>query len=113
MPNGIAVDWNRDGLLNLVNAADTVLNQRRASNRVPVADAGLDMTFGSYEQFERDPDMLYTGLSSDPDLHRLSYEWRDDTGAVFGSSETAEFSPRPPGTYTVTLVTRDGRGGEE
>ncbi len=113
VPNGIAVDWNRDGLLDLVNAAETILNERRASNRVPVANAGPDRSYIYHEQFVQDDGLLYAGLSSDPDLHRLSYEWRDHTGAVIGSSEVAVFAPRPPGTYIVTLVARDGRGGED
>jgi hypothetical protein len=107
--NGLAVDWNRDGLLDIVSGAYIILNERRAVNRPPIANAGPDKTYRYHEQF-RDDEWCERGTSStDPDLHLLSFEWRDDTGTVFGCS----FPEKAPGTYTFTVTVRDGRGGQD
>ena len=42
---GLAHDWNRDGLLDIVGGYEILLNERRAVNRAPVADAGPDRTY--------------------------------------------------------------------
>ena len=41
----IALDWNRDGLLDLVAGGQALLNERRDVNRPPVANAGPDATY--------------------------------------------------------------------
>jgi hypothetical protein len=106
------IDFNRDGLLDAVTAAEVTLNERRRENRPPTANAGADRTFTYRDQFMQDDGSLYGGASRDADLHRLSYEWRDETGAIFGYGAWASFPPKNPGTYTFTLTVRDGRGGE-
>jgi len=113
LPGGIAVDFDRDGLLDAVTISDAILNVRGGQNHPPVANAGEDRTFVYDEQFSQDDGSLFGGESTDPDLHRLTYEWCDDTGAVFSRSATASFPPKPPGTYTFTLTVRDGRGGDD
>jgi hypothetical protein len=107
-PNGFAYDWNRDGLLDIVYGGQIFLNERRAVNRPPVANAGPDRSYLYHEQFQDDEWCERTTLSSDPDLHALSIEWRDETGTPF----TCSFPPHAPGTYTFTLTVRDGRGGQ-
>jgi len=111
---GFAFDWNRDGLLDIVDAREVILNERRAVNRPPVANAGPDRTFLYHEQFEQrdDGSSLFGNQSYDPDLQRLSFEWRDETGMVIGTNESATFPPKAPGAYTFTLTVRDGRGGQ-
>jgi hypothetical protein len=109
---GFGFDWNRDGLLDIVSGGNVLLNERRAVNRPPVANAGPDLTLRYAQQWEQDDGVLAGGQSADPDLHRLSYEWRDETGSVFSTSEVAAFPPRPPGSYTFALTVRDGRGGQ-
>ncbi len=113
VPGGLAIDFNHDGLLDAVTIVETILNVRGAHNHEPVARAGEDRTFIYDAQFSQDDGSLFGGESTDPDLHRLTYEWRDDTGAVFAQSAWATFPPKPPGTYTFTLTVRDGRGGED
>jgi hypothetical protein len=107
-PNGFAYDWNRDGLLDIVYGGQIFLNERRAVNRPPVANAGPDVSYLYHQQFQDDEWCERTGASSDPDLHALSYDWRDETGTPF----TCSIPPHAPGTYTFTLTVRDGRGGQ-
>ena len=109
---GISIDWNRDGLLDIVTGGTVLLNERRAVNRPPVANAGPDLTLRYAQQWEQDDGVLFGGQSADPDLHRLSYEWRDAAGTMLSSSEVARFPPRAPGSYTFTLTVRDGRAGQ-
>jgi hypothetical protein len=114
-PNAKAIDWNRDGLLDFVNSSQQNLNERRAANRPPVANAGPDRTVRYGEQFGFIGEQLLNGSQSfDPDLHALDYVWRDHTGALVGGSELGIFEPRPPGgPFVFTLTVRDGRGGED
>jgi hypothetical protein len=111
---GLAIDWNGDGLLDIIGGGQVFFNERRAQNRPPLANAGADRTFLYHEQYDQDADEgpLWGGQSTDPDLHGLSYEWRDETGMVFGASAQVTFPPKPLGTYTFTLTVRDGRGGQ-
>ncbi len=108
-PHGVAYDWNRDGLLDIVHGGGIHLNERRAVNRPPVANAGPDRSYLYHQQFQDDEWCERTTASSDPDLHALATEWRDEAGTRFGCS----FPPKAPGTYTFTLTVRDFRGGED
>jgi hypothetical protein len=110
---GFAGDWDRDGLTDIVTSGGAFINERRTVNRSPVANAGRDMTFRYFEQFHQEDGTLSAADSFDPDLHRLSYEWRDENGTLFGQDFWAVFPPKRPGTYTFTLTVRDGRGGED
>jgi hypothetical protein len=108
----IALDWNRDGLLDLVGGGQAIVNERRDVNRAPVADAGPDRTYTYREHLDAS---LYAGGSYDPDLHRLTYDWRDAAGTPVPVDEDEVFGffpPRTPGTHVFTLTVRDGRGGE-
>src|SRR4029453_7111072 len=86
VPNGLAYDWNRDGLLDIVNGGHVYLNERRAVNRPPVADAGPDRSYLKHQQCQDDEWCERTTLSTDPDLHALTTEWRDEAGTRFGCS---------------------------
>jgi hypothetical protein len=108
-----ALDWNRDGLLDLVAGGQALVNERRNVNRPPVANAGPDATYSYREHLSA---TLYAGGSSDPDLHRLTYDWRDASGMPVPVDEDEVygfFPPRAPGTHVFTLTVRDGRGGED
>ena len=66
---GFAFDWNRDGLLDIANGDEVIVNERRAVNRPPVAHAGPDRTFLYHEQFDQDEEgAIFGNQSFDPDL---------------------------------------------
>jgi hypothetical protein len=105
---GLAFDWNRDGLLDIVESGRILLNERRAVNRPPVAEAGPDRSY-TFDEHIWDDEWCERGTPSvDADLHRVSFQWRDETGTPFGCT----MPPHAPGTYTFTVTVRDGRGGE-
>jgi hypothetical protein len=62
------------------------------------------------------PPALHSDTSSDADLHALDVEWQDANGRTlaFGPYrlEFERASPLAPGRHELTLVARDGRGGE-
>ncbi len=89
-----------------------IVNERRDVNRPPVADAGPDRTYTYKEHLSAN---VSAGGSYDPDLHRLSYDWRDASGMPVQIDEDriyGYFPPRSPGTHVFTLTVSDGRGGE-
>ena len=105
---GLALDWNRDGLLDVVAPGRILLNERRSVNRPPVAEAGPDRSY-TFDEHIWDDEWCERGTASvDADLHRVSYQWRDETGTPFGCT----MPPHAPGTYTFTVTVQDGRGGE-
>jgi hypothetical protein len=107
----LSFDWNRDGLLDFLVSGALFLNERRAVNRPPVADAGPDLTVPYHRQWGVDW-LLTARASTDPDMHRLAFEWFEPaTGATYYGQDL-ELRPRPPGTYTFQVTARDLRGGE-
>ena len=77
-----AADMDLDGDLDLVatnsRSVEILNNQRTAANQIPVADAGGNRTWSYTYQFEAGEFALSGADSSDPDMHLLSYEWRED-----------------------------------
>ncbi len=112
--SGQAADLDSDGDLDLVtsdyNGLHTLANERIRPNQLPIADAGDDWTFSYDYQFDAEEYYLYGGDSSDPDMHRLTYEWREN-GKLLGYGRA--FTPRrvTTGTHTYELTVRDERGG--
>jgi hypothetical protein len=52
--------------------------------------------------------------ASDPDGDELSYEWTVDGGEVYGMGAAVNWTaPEAPGAYNVTVVVKDGYGGED
>lgn len=50
--------------------------------------------------------------ASDPESDNLSYQWTCSGGFVEGSSDTATWTaPSNPGSYKVTVIVIDGKGG--
>jgi hypothetical protein len=55
-----------------------------------------------------------TCTASDPDGDVLSYEWTTDGGKISGTGAAVNWTaPRAIGTYNVTVVVKDGHGGED
>jgi hypothetical protein len=75
-----------------------------------VAVAGPDYTITYAAQFEVE-DCGGRGPSFDPNLDRLTFEWLDQNGRIVDTGEVL-CTTLPGGTHTLTLVVRDGHGGE-
>jgi hypothetical protein len=53
-----------------------------------------------------------TCIASDPDGDNLTYTWTADNGTIKGTGPTITWtSPGRDGTYNITLIVSDGRGG--
>jgi hypothetical protein len=106
------LDVNGDGVPDLLfTSADWLVvlaGERNETNRPPVVSAGPDIT-ANYASLTDDFTLDARGF--DPDLHELTYEWRNAAGDVVGS--TWDFWPGllTPGTYEFTVTAYDGRGG--
>jgi hypothetical protein len=115
--SGLAVaDVNRDGVPDIVlDGSQTVLlGQRNQVNRPPIADAGPDVTLTYRETFNDDEENSYylsAWRSADPDLHSLTFEWRDESGNLLSDYNALPVPHFRPGTYVITLRVSDGRGG--
>ncbi|OQY27547.1 MAG: hypothetical protein B6244_10220 [Candidatus Cloacimonetes bacterium 4572_55] len=73
-------------------------------NQPPVANAGPDQLTGRLT-------VVFDGLESkDPDGDQLTYIWDFGDGSAPRMGATPVHSYRQPGTYTVTLTTRDHSG---
>ena len=111
------LDFNGDGLPDIVitsnmGASDVLLNQRRDTNLSPTVDAERDWTFGYRQQFGEEAIEL-VAQGSDPDVHRLTYRWTDETGRVLsnGRNSYVDLPVFDPGAHTLTVEVTDGRGG--
>ena len=114
--DAVPVDYDRDGRMDivLVNYWHTLVLFSRAArgpNLAPVAVAGPDYTRGYANQFDDECDGG-RGPSFDPNLDALTFEWLDQNGRIVSTEETMCPGILNPGTYTFTLVVRDGHGGE-
>ncbi len=69
---------------------------------------------------EAEKNYLYTAescmiraVASDPDGDELSYQWTTTSGDIYVQSASAIWTaPDTEGTYTITVMVTDGRGGE-
>jgi hypothetical protein len=109
------VDFTRDGLLDIVMpvadaAFDVIVNRRNSVNHAPTVTAGPDQTFEYADQFGDLPPTI-VAVGTDADIHELSYEWRDESGAIVVLGRWLNIEGRSHGTYTFTVTVRDGRGG--
>ncbi len=109
-------DVTADGLPDVlyadtIGSATVLVSQRNNTNRPPTVSAGDNLTISYQAQFQEEG-YRHTAQASDPDLHGLTYEWRDQNGALMSTSPFVPvFSPfRQPGTYRLTVTVFDGRG---
>ena len=112
------VDFNRDGLPDIVfgtsqGEVGVLANQRNGVNRPPAVTAGPDITIAYEQQIygESAPYPLVQAVGADPDLHALTFEWRDQAGAVVSTERGLNVWGKLPGAYRYTLKVADGRGG--
>jgi hypothetical protein len=115
VPDPRIVDFNRDGVPDIVAAhqlgtAQILANRGDDVNHPPIVDAGRDRTVRYGAQFG-DGEIELTAAGSDPDLHKLTYEWRDEAGTVFSSGDgDAEPPAMLPGTHRLFVTASDNRG---
>lgn len=113
--HGQAADMDSDGDLDLVVSdsyrLDILDNKRTTVNHRPIANAGVDGTWSYAYQFDAEEFYLDPSGSSDADMHRLTYEWREN-GKVLGYGVTFWPGRLLPGVHTYELIVRDERGGE-
>ena len=113
--SGQAADMDSDGDLDLVVSdyygLNMLVNHRMRANQAPIANAGFDGTWSYAYQFDAEEFYLDATGSSDPDMHRLTYEWREN-GKVLGYGRNLWPGYLMPGTHTYELTVRDERGGE-
>jgi len=77
-------------------------------NRPPVANAGSDQTLECAGRVGT-PVTLDGSASSDPDGDPLTFEWKDATGSVVGTTALVHLN-LPLGTHTFTLTVTDPGG---
>jgi hypothetical protein len=111
--SGAAADTDGDSDLDLVISEYyglTVLtNERLRANQLPIANAGFDVTSSYAYQFDAQEFYLDGTASSDPDMHRLTYEWREN-GRILGYGRYLWPGRLTPGTHTYELTVYDERG---
>jgi hypothetical protein len=108
------VDYNGDGLPDLLfnegGGLVVMLNERGGANRPPSVSAGPDRTVSYPTVNGWDDDFEIFAVGSDPDLHELRYEWRNDDGILVSTSPRFVPSNLPDGSYRFTVTAFDGRG---
>ena len=82
----VLVDFNGDGLLDVMNDEHVARNVRDDVNDPPVLTPLEDLTLPYRVQFGEEDYELWAA-ASDPDLHRIRFEWRTDAGGVFSTEE--------------------------
>jgi hypothetical protein len=109
------VDYNSDGLPDVITpgvygAVTVKLNQRTGTNTIPTVNAGWDYTFSYEEQFVRQ-EFTVDAFGTDPDLHRLTYQWTDAQGRVLSNEWWAYPGVLNVGRHEFFVTVWDGRGG--
>jgi hypothetical protein len=85
--------------------AITVRTNKSPTINSLVADADWTTPSGSIQ---------VTCTASDPDGDELSYEWTTDGGDISGGGVTVNWTaPQGVGAYNITVVVKDGYGGED
>jgi predicted secreted protein len=117
---GATVNWTAPGSSGSYNVTVTVTDSSGVAvtncltipvryNRSPnitslIANAAWTTPSGS---------LHVTCNATDPDGDNLSYEWTATGGKISGTGEAANWTaPKAVGAYTVTVVVKDGYGGE-
>lgn len=116
-PNPRIVDFDGDGLLDVVAPADQgsvelILNQRGDDNTAPTVDLGQDFTIQYRYQFS-DGELEFWARTTDPDLHKPTFRWRMPDGTVRDSGTSPFMGPThmDPGRHEFFVDVSDGRGG--
>lgn len=115
-PHPRIVDFNGDGLLDIVSAeqvsnVQVILNRRGDTNHPPTVTLGPDMTYEYTGQFSEERSEFFA-RGTDPDMHKLTFRWTYPDGHVVDTG-TFPFLTVPvmnPGRYEFMVEASDGRG---
>jgi len=88
-------------------AIDEYLGPPPPENQDPHAECD-----GPYSGYVGETIYFYSTGSSDPDGDKLTYKWKFGDGSTATGSSPGHVY-KSPGTYTVTLIVEDGRGGKD
>ncbi len=112
------IDFTKDGLPDILfglsqGEVGVLVNRRTDVNRPPAVTAGADVTIPYIQQIYGDgpPFPFVQAIGRDPDLHALSFQWRDATGAIVSTGRALNIWRMLPGAYRYELTVTDGRGG--
>ena len=108
-------DFTRDGLPDVVipdvgSAFQVIANERNSVNHDPTVNAGPDQTF-TWTQLRDDFGPEVVAIGDDPDVHKLTYEWSNESGTVIGRDRFLSIQNLAHGSYVFTITAFDGRGG--
>jgi hypothetical protein len=111
-------DLTGDGLPEIVyitalGKIEAMVNERNSTNHAPSVSAGPNRTlnYQNADGFDGDrPCFNLVATGTDPDLHRLSYEWRNSAGTLVEQAAVYQLCA-VPGVYTFSVRVADGRGG--
>jgi hypothetical protein len=111
-------DLTGDGLPDIVyvtakGEVSAMLNERNGVNRPPSVSAGPNRTleYQNMDFLDGDrPCFTIVAIGSDPDLHRLSYAWRNSSGTIVERAAAYLFCA-VPGVYPFSVTVADSRGG--
>jgi hypothetical protein len=105
----VLVDFDGNGLIDVMNDEHVALNLRDDENQAPVLAPLQDLTIPYSWQFGEEDYELWAE-ASDADEHLLRFEWQTGAGEIFSTAQYARLR-LPPGTHEVTVRAFDDRGG--
>ena len=80
-----------------------------APNHPPV----IEVLASKWHRLKKASNTPITCFASDPDGDELSYTWSAEAGNITGEGDTVTWvAPNAYGTYAITVIVTDGRGGE-
>lgn len=110
----LVVDYSADGVPDILfvqrDGFAAMISERGGTNHPPIVDAGGDFTI-NYVHQESD-EYFFFATGSDPDLHELRFEWRNQDGKVLSNAQDLHPGLLPPGRHTLTVTAFDERGGQ-
>jgi hypothetical protein len=117
-PGAHIVDFNRDGLPDIVSAEDIVsvqviLNVAGDTNHAPTVTLGPDLTWEYAGQFYTEEATELWARATDADLHQATFHWTypDGRTADTGTFPFLTVPILPPGRHEFVVEANDGRGG--
>jgi hypothetical protein len=118
---GATVTWGAPGYEGSYNVTVTVSDSRGGEATdyviIPVrtnSPPSIDSLVANAAWVSPSGNLQVTCNATDPNGDELSYEWTTDGGKISGTGTNVKWTaPREVGAYNVTVVVKDGYGGED